>query len=90
MGSNDVQGHEGIDNKPQMQPHVKYTMIKDRREIGAVCSCDRQHSTNQQGEEIFMNHSISLENKKVNQFNSDLFMKRLLCEQRSAPCSRGD
>lgn len=48
MGSNDVQGHEGIDNKPQMQPNVKYMMIKDGREIGTVHSCDRQHSTNQQ------------------------------------------
>lgn len=89
MGSNDVQGHEGMDNKPQRQPHVKSMMIKDRREIGTVCSCDRQHSTNQQ-REIFMNHSISLENKKVNQFYSDLFMKHLLGEQISAPCSRGD
>jgi len=37
-----------------------------------------------------MKHSISLENKKVNQFNSDLFIERLSCEQRSAPRSRGD
>jgi len=54
MGSNDVQGHEGIDNKPQMQPDVKCMMIKDRREVGSVCSCDRQRSTNQQGERRFL------------------------------------
>lgn len=49
MGSNDVQGNKGIDNKPQMQPNVNYMMIKDSREIGTECSCDKQHSTNQPG-----------------------------------------
>lgn len=54
MGSNDVQGHQGIDNKPQMQPNVKYMMIKDSREIGSVCSCDKQHHTNQPGQQRFL------------------------------------
>lgn len=31
MGSNDVQGHKGIDSKLQMQPNVKEMMIKDKQ-----------------------------------------------------------
>lgn len=37
MGSNDVQGHKGLDSKLQMQPNVKYMMIKDSGKIDTVC-----------------------------------------------------
>lgn len=36
MGSNDVQGHKGIDSKPQMQPNVKYMMSKETKKGDTV------------------------------------------------------
>lgn len=37
MGSNDVQAHKGIDDKPQMKPNVKSMMIKDSKKIDTLC-----------------------------------------------------
>lgn len=74
MGCNDVQGHKGIDSEPQMQLNVKdMMMIKDSRKTDTVVlmrSTARGKSTVR--EKIFMNLSISLEHKEVNQFNSNL------------------
>lgn len=31
MGSNDAQGHKGIERKSQMQPNEKYMLNKEKR-----------------------------------------------------------